>query len=84
MNDMSSDMKDKVKHKLTSAKIRIRIMPTKRRGCWAVPRTPASPTMPIANPAARPDRPTDRPAPRWTKPLWKGCGEHDEEKLVEG
>ena len=33
----------------TSAKIRMRIMPTKSRGCCAVPRTPASPTMPIAN-----------------------------------
>lgn len=33
----------------TSAKMRMRIMPTKSLGCWAVPRTPASPTMPIAN-----------------------------------
>ena len=33
----------------TSAKMRIRIIPTKRRGCCAVPRTPASPTIPIAN-----------------------------------
>jgi hypothetical protein len=48
----------------TSAKIRIKIMPTYRRGCCAVPRTPASPTIPIAKPAARPDRPTLRPAPR--------------------
>ena len=32
----------------TSAKIRIKIMPTKSLGCWAVPRTPASPTIPIA------------------------------------
>lgn len=43
-------------------------MPTKSRGCWAVPRTPASPTMPIAKPAARPARPTERPAPSCTKP----------------
>ena len=55
----------------TSAKMRIRIMPTKSLGCWAVPRTPASPTMPMAYPAARPDRPTDRPAPRCTNPLKK-------------
>ncbi|KAH9419411.1 U3 snoRNP protein [Dermatophagoides pteronyssinus] len=48
----------------TSAKIRIRIIPTKRRGCCAIPRTPASPTIPIAKPAAKPDRPTERPAPR--------------------
>jgi hypothetical protein len=33
----------------TSAKMRIRIMPTKSLGCCAVPRTPASPTIPIAN-----------------------------------
>ena len=56
----------------TSAKMRMRIIPTKRRGCWAVPRTPASPTIPIAKPAARPDRPTDRPAPRWAKLLHTG------------
>ena len=53
----------------TSAKIRIRIMPTNRRGCWAVPRTPASPTIPTAKPAARPEKPTAKPAPRWTNPL---------------
>ena len=53
----------------TSAKIKIRIMPTKSRGCCAVPRTPASPTTPMANPAARPDRPTLRPAPRWRNAL---------------
>lgn len=46
-------------------------MPTKRRGCCAVPRTPASPTIPIAKPAANPERPTDRPAPKCTKPLRK-------------
>lgn len=45
-------------------------MPTKSRGCCAVPRTPASPTIPIAKPAARPARPTDRPAPSWTKPWY--------------
>ena len=38
-------------------------------GCWAVPRTPASPTTPIAYPAARPLIPTLRPAPRWRKLL---------------
>jgi hypothetical protein len=47
----------------TSAKMRIRIIPTKSLGCWAVPRTPASPTIPMAKPAARPARPTERPAP---------------------
>ena len=48
----------------TSAKIKMRIMPTNKRGCWAVPRTPASPTIPTANPAARPENPTASPAPR--------------------
>ena len=33
----------------TSAKMRIRIMPTNNLGCCAVPRTPASPTIPMAN-----------------------------------
>lgn len=46
-------------------------LPTKSFGCCAVPRTPASPTIPIAKPAARPDKPTLRPAPRWRKALNK-------------
>ena len=53
----------------TSAKIRIKIIPTYSFGCWAVPLTPASPTIPIANPAARPDRPTDKPAPKCVNPF---------------
>uniref|UniRef100_A0A915JG48 Fe2OG dioxygenase domain-containing protein n=1 Tax=Romanomermis culicivorax TaxID=13658 RepID=A0A915JG48_ROMCU len=32
----------------TSAKIRIKIRPTNNQRCWAVPRTPALPAMPIA------------------------------------
>lgn len=48
----------------TSAKIRIKIIPTNKRGCCAVPRTPASPTIPIANPAAKPEKPTESPAPK--------------------
>lgn len=59
----------------TSAKMRIRIIPMYRRGCWAVPRTPASPTIPMAKPAARPARPTDRPAPSWMKPAYKVMGD---------
>lgn len=55
----------------TSAKIKIKIMPTNKRGCWALPLTPASPTMPIAKPAAKPDKPTDKPAPNWMKPVYK-------------
>lgn len=55
----------------TSAKIRIKIMPTNNLGCCAVPLTPASPTIPIANPAAMPLSPTLRPAPRWRKLLAK-------------
>ena len=53
----------------TSAKMRMRIMPTNSLGCWAVPLTPASPTTPMAKPAARPLSPTLRPAPRCKKLL---------------
>lgn len=49
--------------------MRIKIIPTNSLGCCAVPRTPASPTVPIANPAANPLRPTDSPAPKWRNPL---------------
>ena len=49
--------------------MRIRIIPTKSLGCCAVPRTPESPTIPIAKPAAKPLKPTDSPAPRWRKDL---------------
>ncbi len=35
-----------------SAKMRIRIIPTKICSCWALALTPASPTIPIARPAA--------------------------------
>jgi hypothetical protein len=35
-----------------SAKIKIKIIPTKIASCYALALTPASPTIPIANPAA--------------------------------
>lgn len=38
-------------------------------GCCAVPRTPESPTIPIAYPAAKPAIPTLRPAPKCAKLL---------------
>lgn len=44
-------------------------MPTKSLGCCAVPLTPASPTMPMAKPAASPLSPTLSPAPKWRKLL---------------
>lgn len=62
----------------TSAKIKIKIIPTNNLGCWAVPLTPASPTIPMANPAAKPEKPTARPAPRWMNPLKE---EEENEKI---
>ena len=59
----------------TSAKIRMRIMPTNNLGCWAVPRTPASPTIPMAKPAARPLNPTLMPAPKCKKLLQQTQGD---------
>ena len=59
----------------TSAKIRMRIMPTNNLGCWAVPRTPASPTIPMAKPAARPLNPTLMPAPKCKKLLKQRRGD---------
>lgn len=55
--------------------MRIRIIPTNKRGCCAVPLTPASPTIPIAKPAANPEKPTAKPAPRCINPLkkYKNC-----------
>src|SRR6266849_2406991 len=47
-------------------------IPTNNLGCCAVPRAPASPTIPMAKPAASPASPTERPAPSWTKPVYKG------------
>eukprot|EP01083_Nonionella_stella_P300018 1022073_1 len=52
-----------------SAKIRMRIIPTYNFGCCPPARTPESPTIPIAIPAARPLRPHDKPAARWAKPV---------------
>lgn len=47
MRDTMSPYKAKA-----SPKIRIRIIPTNILSCWALARTPASPTIPIASPAA--------------------------------
>lgn len=47
----------------TSANIMITIIPTYILGCCADARTPASPTIPIANPADMPHIPTESPAP---------------------
>lgn len=61
-------------------------MPTKSLGCWAVPLTPASPTMPIAKPAASPLRPTLSPAPSWRKLLHRerdtDSGQHKDVALT--
>ena len=44
-----------------SPKIKIKIIPTKILSCWAFARTPASPTIPIANPAAKELNPQHNP-----------------------
>ena len=55
-----------------SAKIKIRIIPTKILSYYALALTPASPTIPIASPAAlkyknntKEDRPQHNPAAKW-------------------
>jgi hypothetical protein len=53
----------------TSPKIRIRTIPTNILDCCIYDRTPISPTIPIAYPAASPVRPTHRPAARCRNPL---------------
>ena len=42
-------------------KINIKIIPTKILSCWAFALTPASPTIPIANPAANELNPQHNP-----------------------
>lgn len=44
----------------------------KRRGCWAKPRTPASPTTPIAKPAAKLLKPQASPPPKCIEPKKRG------------
>lgn len=48
-----------------SPKIKIKIIPTKILSCWAFALTPASPTIPIARPAARELNPQQRPEAKW-------------------
>lgn len=47
-----------------SANTRISMMDANSFGCWLMARTPASPTTPIARPAATAARPTHRPLDR--------------------
>ena len=53
----------KPKRAMASAKIIMRIMAI-RMSPWSMPRTPASPQIPIDMPEAMPDRPTQRPEAR--------------------
>jgi hypothetical protein len=48
-----------------SPKINIKIIPTKILSCCAFARTPASPTIPIARPAARELKPQHNPDAKW-------------------
>jgi len=52
-----------------SPKIRIKIIPTKILSCCALALTPASPTIPIARPAARELNPQQSPDARWAYAL---------------
>ena len=52
---------------IASAKIIIKIIPTKIPSVWAYALTPASPATPIASPAAKALKPQASPAPRYLK-----------------
>ena len=52
-----------------SPKMRIKIIPTKILSCCALALTPASPTIPIARPAARELKPQQSPDARWAYAL---------------
>lgn len=56
----------------TSAKMMMTIIPTYILGCTAEALTPASPTIPIANPADMPHIPTDNPAPNCRNDVARG------------
>ena len=62
-----------------SAKIKIKIIPTNNLGCWAFALTPASPTIPIAIPAANPDKPHANPAAKCAYPAKSGRLQHGRE-----
>ena len=51
-----------------SEKMKMSRMPVNSLGCCAFARTPASPVMPMAMPAARPERPHARPDDRCAYP----------------
>jgi len=54
---------------IASAKMRMRIIPTKIPSVCAYALTPASPATPIARPAASALRPQESPAPRKVYPF---------------
>ena len=54
---------------IASAKIRVRIIPTKTPSVWAYALTPASPAIPIAKPDASAENPQQIPAAKILNPL---------------
>merc|ERR1719492_637537 len=60
-----------------SAKMRIKIIPTNSPFSCALARVPLSPTIPMAIPAPRPERPQERPAAKWAYPSKRPYAEAD-------
>ena len=68
--DVSLEEVSENENQETNSKIKIKIIPTKSFSCCPTARTPASPTIPMAIPAARPESPQQRPAAKCANPVY--------------